>query len=64
MRNGLREENYGRLYQCYPANEEIERTTEFFELSKIKNGRELTLFFLKIGILLSTDVFEKFVTIS
>ena len=64
MRKRFREENYGQLYQCYPANEKLERTTEFVELFKIKNGRELTLFYLKIGILLSTDVFEKFVTVS
>ena len=41
-----------------------ERTKEIIQVFKIKNGEELTKFYLKIDVILLADIFEKFNKVS
>ena len=58
----LTEEDYwSTLTQSYPSDDDIKRTQELIDKNKIKNGRELTILYLKMDVLQLTDVFENFV---
>ena len=58
----LTEEDYwSTLTQSYPSDDDIKRTQELIDKNKIKNGRELTMLYLKMDVLQLADVFENFV---
>ena len=59
--NLTKEDYWSTLTQCYPSDDDIKRTQELFDKNKIKNGRELTMLYLKMDVLQLTDVFENFV---
>ena len=56
--NLKKEDFFSKLKNDYPDDEEIERTKEIIEISKIKDGEELTKLYCK------SDVMEKFVKVS
>ena len=63
--NILEKENFfSKLKNGYPDDSERERTKEIIERFDIKNGEELTKLYLKSDVILSADVFEKFVNVS
>ena len=63
--NNLKKEDFfNKLKIDYPDNEEIERTKEIIKQFIIKGGEELTKLYCKSGVILSADVFEKFVKVS
>ena len=49
---------------CYPNDEELERTMDFNKKFSIKNGEELTEIYLKKAVIWLTCVFEKFIKVS
>ena len=58
----LTKQNYwSTLTQSYPSDDDIKRTQELIDKNKIKNGREITMLYLKMDVLQLTDVFENFV---
>ena len=59
--NVTKEDYLSTLTQSYPSDDDIKRTQELFDKNKIKNGRELTMLYLKMDVLQLTDVFENFV---
>ena len=59
--NLTEEEYWSTLTQSYPSDDDIKRTQELIDKNKIKNGRELTMLYLKMDVLQLTDVFENFV---
>ena len=56
--NLTKEDYWSTLTQSYPSDDDIKRTQELIDKNKIKNGRELTMLYLKMDILQLTDVFE------
>ena len=62
QRLNLQKENlWLTLKQSYPSDEEINCTLENIEKIKIKNGQELTMFYLQMDVLQLADVFENFI---
>ena len=59
--NLTKEDYWSTLTQSYPSDDDIKRTQELIDKNKIKNGRELTMLYLKMDVLQLTDVFENFV---
>ena len=59
--NLTKEDYWSTLTQSYPSDNDIKRTQELIDKNKIKNGRELTMLYLKMDILQLADVFENFV---
>ena len=59
--NLTKEECWSTLTQSYPSDDDIKRTQEIIDKNKIKNGRELTMLYLKLDVLQLADVFENFV---
>ena len=59
--NLTKEDYWSTLTQSYPSDDDIKRTQELINKSKIKNGRELTMLYLKMDVLQLADVFENFV---
>ena len=59
--NLTKEEYWSTLTQSYPSDDDIKRTQELIDKNKIKNGRELTMLYLKMDVLQLADVFENFV---
>ena len=59
--NLTKEDYWSTLTQSYPSDDDIKRTQELFDENKIKNGRELTMLYLKMDVLQLTDVFANFV---
>ena len=59
--NLAKEDYWSTLTQSYPSDDDIKRTQELIDKNKIKNGRELTMLFLKMDVLQLADVFENFV---
>ena len=59
--NLTKEDYWSTLTQSYPSDDEIKRTQELIDKNKIKNGRELTMLYLKMDVLQLADVFENFV---
>ena len=62
--NLTKEDYWSTLTQSYPSDDDIKRTQELIDKNKIKNGRELTMLYLKMDVLQLADVFENFVEIS
>ena len=56
-----KEDYWSTLTQSYPSDDDIKRTQELLDKIKIKNGRELTMLYLKMDVLQLADVFENFV---
>ena len=56
-----KEDYWSTLTQSYPSDDDIKRTQELIDKDKIKNGRELTMLYLKMDVLQLADVFENFV---
>ena len=56
-----KEDYWSTLTQSYPSDDNIKRTQELIDKNKIKNGRELTMLYLKMDVLQLADVFENFV---
>ena len=59
--NLTKEDYWSTLTQSYPSDDDIKRTQELIYKIKIKNGRELTMLYLKMDVLQLADVFENFV---
>ena len=59
--NLTKEDYWSTLTQSYPSDDDIKRTQELIDKNKTKNGRELTMLYLKMDVLQLTDVFENFV---
>ena len=59
--NLTKEDYWSTLTQSYPSDDDIKRTQELIDKNKIKNGRELTMLYLKMDVLQVADVFENFV---
>ena len=59
--NLTKEDYWSTLTQSYPSDDDIKRTQELIDKNKIKNGRELTMLYLKMDVLQLADVFENFV---
>ena len=59
--NLTKEDYWSTLTQSYPSDDDIKRTQELNDKNKIKNGRELTMLYLKMDVLQLADVFENFV---
>ena len=59
--NLTKEDYWSTLTQSYPSDDDINRTQELIDKNKIKNGRELTMLYLKMDVLQLADVFENFV---
>ena len=55
---------FSKLKNDYFTDKEIERTKKINKLFNIKNGEELTHFYLKSDVLLIACVFEKFIKVS
>ena len=55
------EDFWSTLKQTTPSLEEINRTQEIFKRYDLKNGQELTMFYLKMDVLQLADVMENFV---
>ena len=62
--NLVKKDFFSKLKNKCPENEEIERTMDIIERFNIKNGEELTEFYLKSDVLLLACVFEKFIKVS
>ena len=58
--NLTKEDYWSTLTQSYSSDDDIKRTQELIDKNKIKNGRELTMLYLKMDVLQLTDVFENF----
>ena len=56
--NLTKEDYWSTLTQSYPSDDGIKRTQEIIDKNKIKNGRELTMLYLKMDVLQLADVFE------
>ena len=56
-----KEDYWSTLTQSYPSDDDIKRTQELIDKNKIKNGREITMLYLKMDVLQLADVFENFV---
>ena len=59
--NLTKEDYWSTLTQSYPSDDDIKRTQELIDKNKFKNGRELTMLYLKMDVLQLADVFENFV---
>ena len=59
--NLIQEDYWSTLTQSYPSDDDIKRTQKLIDKNKIKNGRELTMLYLKMDVLQLADVFENFV---
>ena len=59
--NLTKEDYWSTLTQSYSSDDDIKRTQELIVKNKIKNGRELTMLYLKMDVLQLADVFESFV---
>ena len=59
--NLTKEDYWSTLTQSYPSDDDIKRTHKLFEKNESKNGRELTMLYLKMDVLQFADVFENFV---
>ena len=59
--NLTKEDYWSTLTQSYPSDDDIKRTQELIDKNKIKNGREITMLYLKVDVLQLADVFENFV---
>ena len=59
--NLTKEDYWSTLTQSYPSDDDIQRTQELIDKNKIKNGRQLTMLYLKMDVLQFADVFENFV---
>ena len=59
--NLTKEDYWSTLTQSCLSDDDIKRTQELIDKNKIKNGRELTMLYLKMDVLQLTDVFENFV---
>ena len=59
--NLTKEDYWSTLTQSYPSDDDIKRTQELIDKNKIKNGRELTMLYLKMDVFQLADVFENFV---
>ena len=59
-----KEDFFSKLKNEYPDDGEIQRTKEIIEIFNIKKGKELTEINLKSDVILSADVFEKFIKLS
>ena len=64
VHNLKNEDFFSKLKNKYPDDEEIQRTKGIIEIFNIKNGRELTVLYLKSDVILLADVFEKFIKVS
>ena len=62
--NLKKEDFFDKLKNDYPDEDEIERTKGIIKLFNIKNGEELTKLYCKSDVILTADVFEKFVKVS
>ena len=61
----MKKENFfTKLKNQCPDDDEIKRTKEIIKVFDIGNGEELTRLYLKSELILSADVFEKFVKVS
>ena len=49
--NLTKEDYWSTLTQSYPSDDDIKRTQELIDKNKIKNGRELTMLYLKMDVL-------------
>ena len=56
-----KEHFYSTLKQSYPPQQEIDRTFEIIKKYNIKTGKELTLMYNKLDVLLLADIFENFI---
>ena len=59
--NLTKEDYWSTLTQSYPSDDDIKRTQELIDKNKTKNGRELTMLYLKMDVLQLADVFENVV---
>ena len=59
-----KEDFFSKLKNDYPDDDEMERTREIIKLFNIKDGEELTKLYCKSDVILSADVFGKFVKVS
>ena len=59
--NLTKEDYWSTLTQSYQSDDDIKRTQELIDKNYIKNGRELTMLYLKMDVLQLADVFENFV---
>ena len=59
--NLTKDDYWSTLTQSYPSDDDIKRTQELIDKTNIKNGRELTMLYLKMDVLQLADVFENFV---
>ena len=59
--NLTKEDYWSTLTQSYPSDDDIKRTQELIDKNKMKNGRELTMLYLKMDVLQLADVVENFV---
>ena len=59
--NLTKEDYWSTLTQSYPSDDDIKRTQEIIDKNNNKNGRELTMLYLKMDVLQLADVFENFV---
>ena len=59
--NLKKEHFYSTLKQSYPPQQEIDRTFEIINRFDLKSGRELTLLYNTLDVLLLADIFENFI---
>ena len=59
--NLTKDDYWSTLTQSYPSDDDIKRTQELIDKNNIKNGREITMLYLKMDVLQLADVFENFV---
>ena len=59
--NLTKEDYWSTLTQSYPSDDDMKRTQELIDKNKIKNGRELTMLYLRMDVFQLADVFENFV---
>ena len=59
--NLTKDDYWSTLTQSYPSDDDIKRTQELIDEKQIENGRELTMLYLKMDVLLLADVIENFV---
>ena len=62
--NHLKKEDFSKLKNKCPEDDEIARTKDIIESFDIQNGEELTELYCKSDVILLADVFEKFVKVS
>ena len=63
--NKLKKEDFfSKLKIKYLGDDELKRTKEIIKIFDVKNGEELTQFYLKGDVLLLACVFEKFIKVS